>query len=431
MSSAAYSRLRRIFNTTTTTTSSTAVSSSTNTTSKIVKTKPKTPKITAAVPTTTVAAAAAVISRPKTENLAFEPLPTSQLTDSLRNLKTFIDKFKRASNAGPFRYRYKYYEDVVNHLANARQHYYIEQILEHQKRYKTDMANEPFVVRLISLYGKSRMYDHARKLFDEMPELNCPRTVLSANALLTACVNSKRSTEITELFRELREDFAIEPDDVSYNVVIKALCDTEAVDSALEMIDEMERNGCECNLYTYNTILDALYRNGKVSEGDKQWELMKSKNLEPDIRTYNAKVRGLVVDKRILEAVGLLDEMKGNGVNPDVYTYNGLINGFVKEDDLMEVKNWYAEMVKSKIVPDTVTFRIIISFASRKGDYKFGFELCKEGLIQKINVGRLNLEGVVEGLVKEAAIDEAKELVKLVNGSKFIYYKLKLESPMV
>ncbi|XP_076919913.1 uncharacterized protein LOC143580882 [Bidens hawaiensis] len=391
MSSAAYNRLHRIF----------------NTTSKPLKqnlTKPT------------------IIPQPKThKKRTFEPLPMSQLTNSLSTLKLFIDKFKRASNTGTFRYSYKYYEDVVNHLSHHRQHYYIEQILQHQKRYILDMASEPFVVRLISLYGKSRMFDHARKVFDEMPERNCPRTVLSANALLTACVNSKRFSEVPELFREVREDLGIEPDDVTYNVVIKGLCEMEDTDSALKAVNEMESKGLECGLYTYNTVLDALYRNGKILEADNQWEAMKSKNLEPDVRTYNAKVRGLVVDKRMTEAVGLLDEMRTNRVDPDVYTYNGLINGFVKNDDLMEVKKWYAEMVKNKIVPDSVTYRIIIAFACKKGEYKYGFELCKEGLAKEVNVGRMNLQGVLDGLLKESAVEEAKELVKLVNGSKFIF----------
>ncbi|KAI3745451.1 hypothetical protein L1987_58563 [Smallanthus sonchifolius] len=200
----------------------------------------------------------------------------------------------------------------------------------------------------------------------------------------------------------------------------------EDTDLALEMMDEMEEKGCKCSTYTFNTILDALYRNGNILEADKQWEVMESKNLEPDIRTYNTKVRGLVVGKRIMDAIGLVGEMKRNEVSQDVYTYNGLINGFIKEDDLMEVKKWYAEMVENKIVPDSVMFRIIIAFACKKGDYKFGFELSKEGLIKGINVGRLNLQGVLDGLMKESSIDEAKELVELVDGSKFIYYKLKL-----
>ena len=83
-------------------------------------------------------------------------------------------------------------------------------------------------------------------------------------------------------------------------------------------------------------------------------------------------------------------------------------------------------MVANGVVPDSVTFRIMIPFASKKGDYKFGFELSKAGLLREMNVGRVNLQGVVDGLVKEAAIDEAKELVELVKASDFIYYKLKL-----
>nr|XP_043625635.1 pentatricopeptide repeat-containing protein At1g55890, mitochondrial-like [Erigeron canadensis] len=359
--------------------------------------------------------------------MAFEPLPMSQLTDSLKNLKMFIDTFKRSSNVGPFRYNYKIYNDVVSHLAKSRQHAYIEEILEHQKRYKTEMTHESFVARLISLYGKARMFDHARKVFDEMPELNCPRTVLSANALLNACINSKKVDKMPELFRELKEVVGIEPDEVSYNVMIKALCEMEDCDFALKMIDEMEMNGCECSLYTYNTIIVALYAKGLVSDGDKLWEVMRGKNIEPDVWTYNAKVRGLIVDKRIDEAVQLINEMKGNGVTPDVYTYNGLIHGFVKEDDLVGVKKWYAEMVENKIVPDLVTFRIIINFASKRADYRYAYELSRTSLLRELNVSRSSLQGVVDGLVKESAIDEAKELVELVNKqSNLLYYKLKL-----
>lgn len=426
MSSAAYSRLHGIFKSSNATGTAVPTTTSTATTTKIVKEKRKKPKKSPAVPSATAAAVTTIISRPKNENLSFQPLPISQLTTSLGNLRSFIDQFKRASNLGPFRYRYKYYDDVVSQLARSKQHSYIEEILEHQKRYTTDIANEPFVARLISLYGKSRMYDHARKLFDEMPELNCPRTVLSANALLTACVNSKRLNEMSELFRELREDFSINPDEVSYNIVIKAFCEMDATDSALLVANEMEKNGFQCNLYTYNTILDALYANGNISEADKLWEVMKSKNLEPDVRSYNSKLRGLIIDKRIQEAIELLDEMKNKEVNPDVYTYNGLIHGFVKEDNLVEVKKWYTQMVANGIVPDSVTFRIIIPFASRMGDYKYGFELSKEGLQMEINVGRLSLQGVLDGLVKTSAIDEAKELVELVKASDFIYYKLKV-----
>ncbi|XP_024989223.1 pentatricopeptide repeat-containing protein At3g13150-like [Cynara cardunculus var. scolymus] len=277
MSSAAYNRLHGLFknSTATATATGTATGTAVSTTKKIIKEKTKRPKKSPASSTSTTAAAGGtVVSRSKTENLSFEPLPMSQLTTSLANLKMFIDTFKRTSNTGPFRYSYKYYDDAVSHLARAKQHAYIEEILEHQKRYKTDMTKEAFVVRLISLYGKSRMFDHARKLFDEMPELNCPRTVLSAN--------------VSQLV-SIRKDW----------IRFKAFCEIDAIDSALQMADEMEKNGFECNVYTYNTILDALYGKGNILDADKIWDVMKSKNLDPDVRTYNAKLRGLIVANRI------------------------------------------------------------------------------------------------------------------------------------
>lgn len=67
------------------------------------------------------------------------------------------------------------------------------------------------------------MFDEAQKLFDEMPRLNYERTVLSFNALLGACINSKNFDKFSELFKELREKLLLQLNTGSYNKVVKAL----------------------------------------------------------------------------------------------------------------------------------------------------------------------------------------------------------------
>jgi pentatricopeptide repeat protein len=65
----------------------------------------------------------------------------------------------------------------------------IKEILEAQKKYP-DIPTERLEIRLISFYRKTRMLDHAHRMFEEMPELNYERTTRSFNALLTAFVNA-------------------------------------------------------------------------------------------------------------------------------------------------------------------------------------------------------------------------------------------------
>ncbi|XP_062014785.1 small ribosomal subunit protein mS79 (rPPR3b)-like [Rosa rugosa] len=108
-------------------------------------------------------------------------------------------------------------------LANVKRFRVIDEIVEDQKKYP-DFSDEDFTVRIISLYGKAGMFDNAGKVYDEMPQRNCERTVLSFNVLLGACVNSKKFDMVEKIFRDVPEKLSIEPDLVSYNTVIKASC---------------------------------------------------------------------------------------------------------------------------------------------------------------------------------------------------------------
>ncbi|KAK9267497.1 hypothetical protein L1049_009925 [Liquidambar formosana] len=364
-------------------------------------------------------------STPQPKPLASKSLSTDLYRE--RNLKRLVQKFKKSSELDRFRTKTGVYEDIVRRLASAKRFRWIEEILEDQKKYK-DISKEGFAVRLISLYGKSGMFDHAHKVFDEMPDLKCDRTVLSFNALLGACVNSKKFDRIDEFFRELPDKLSIEPDRVSHNVVIKAFCEMGSFESAISMLDEMEKKGLEPDLITFNTLFNGLYGNSRFSDGEKIWDLMEKKNIVPDIRSYNAKLLGLALENRMPEAVKLLEEMGSKGVKPDVFSFNTLIKGFCNEGNLEEAKQWYIELGKSDCAPNKVTFAMLVPFVCEKGDFNLAFELCKEIFNQRCLVDAALLQLVVDRLVKASKVEEAEKLVELGNSNGYSRYGLKLPS---
>lgn len=119
------------------------------------------------------------------------------------------------------------------------------------------------------------MFDHAQKLFDQMPKLKCGRAVLSLNALLAACIDSKKFDKIDEIFRLMR----------NYNTAFYGYFQKGALVPAFSLLEEMEKNGIEANIVTFNTLLAFFCGNGWLLVANKVWQMMASKNISPHDRS--------------------------------------------------------------------------------------------------------------------------------------------------
>ncbi|KAK4758992.1 hypothetical protein SAY87_020293 [Trapa incisa] len=342
-----------------------------------------------------------------------------------RNLKHLVEKFKESSAVDRFRTNIAVYERTVHRLAAAKQFQLIEDILEEQKKYR-DISKEGFAVRIIRLYGRVGMFDNAQKLFDEMPDLNCPRTVMSFNAILAACVNAKKFDSLMKLFRELPIVLSVEPDSLSYNIVIKGFCKMGSLESAVSMLDEMEKKGILTDLSAFNTILYGFYGKGRLDDGQDIWKRMEKNGVIPNITSYSTKLLGLVSFKKLDEAAETVNEMRRKEIKPDIFCFNYLIKGYFDDGDLEGAKFWYGEIEKSEFGPNTTTFSLLIPFACDKGDLEFAMRLFEGVLVTSCRIDNAILQNVLDNLIKESKDDEAKKLVELAKSNKSRQYTLKL-----
>ncbi|KAF9599185.1 hypothetical protein IFM89_035644 [Coptis chinensis] len=135
----------------------------------------------------TITATPQILTKTQTPKQEEKPEEINKLSKQ-KNLTTLVE-----NEIGRFRSPHLAYEKTI-----ARQ----QQVLEHHqnKNKFDDITKQGFAMRLISLYGKPGMFDHALKLFDELPE----RTVKTYNALLNAnaSVVSNKFDETHKLFRE-------------------------------------------------------------------------------------------------------------------------------------------------------------------------------------------------------------------------------------
>ncbi|PIN00192.1 hypothetical protein CDL12_27310 [Handroanthus impetiginosus] len=351
---------------------------------------------------------------PKTTK-ATAAVPSAPTKDEI--IQNVVDQFKKKSNQNKFRRQRLSYKITVSRLAKAGHFSSVRDILDHQKVYP-DIKDEHFTARLICLYGEAKMSDYALQLFDEMPDLNCPRTVLSFNALLAAYFPTKKFDIIVELFQELPGKLSIKPNVISYTSVIKAFCEMGSFDSAISMLEDMEKNDVAPNATTFGSLLDAFYVNGRLSEAENIWNLMEEKEVIPDLRCYNSRLYGMVKEKRLSEAMEVFNELNDKGLKPNTCTYNCLIKGFVTEGNLKETKKWYTTMLESGCSPNSPTFSILISFACDNDDIDFAYELCKRSFNPKKKLSTKVIKKVINNLVEQSKVDKARELLELDNSNR-------------
>ncbi|MQL97719.1 hypothetical protein Taro_030410 [Colocasia esculenta] len=331
-----------------------------------------------------------------------------------RELDQLVSSFKEASAHRRFRSNHRVYEFAVRRLAAAGRLDDVVDILEAQKVYPDEIAQEGFAARIIVLYGVAGMPAAAEETFRQLPALGCRRTAMSFNALLTAHVHSGEFERVHELFRSIPvENLEIVPDEVSYNILIGALCKRKDLDGAMSMLEVMEDRGLQPNLITFNTLLNGFYSNDHFSGAGKVWDKMNEKNCDPDVRSFNAKLRGLVLEGRTLEAVDLVGKLPSMGLKPDTFSFNALIRGHCQDGNLKEAREVFENLTKNDCRPNRETFALLVPFLCRLGQLDLALNMCNESVSRKCPVSAEVLQEVVDGLHKDLRVEDAKKLVEL------------------
>ena len=360
--------------------------------------------------------------KPQSEPATF-PVSIKEIANELDPEKLASTFKQRATVSVSFRNRHNIYDFTIARLALAERFSLIEDILESHKDFK-DISHEGFAIRIISLYGKAGMFGHARNLFDELPQLDCVRTVKSFNALLKAGVECKRFDEVCRIFRELPSELSISLNRVSYNTIIHALCEMGLLDEGLLMLSELKSSGLSPDVITFNTLLDAFYREKGFQGGERIWATMVAHNVVPITRSYNLRLQAMVDGGALANAVTFFDSFKKDGLKPDVNTFNALIKGFCDLGDVAEAKKWYNRLLDSGETPNRITFSSLVPTFCDCGDYGLAFDLSKNMFNRQIVVDEALLQLVVNGLVKQSMVDEAEELVELGKSNSYVQYHL-------
>ncbi|KAE9600520.1 putative pentatricopeptide [Lupinus albus] len=303
------------------------------------------------------------------------------------------------------------FDDTVSRLAGAKRFDHIENLLEHQKTLPQG-RREGFMVRIITLYGKAGMTNHAVKTFHDLHLFRCRRTVKSFNATLNVLSKTRDFYSILLFLREA-QTFDIRLDVYSVNIAVKAFCQLGKLQEAYLFMLGSENNAIKPDVITYTTLISAFYKNKRWEIGNGLWNRMVLNGCMPNLATFNVRIQFLVSVRRAWDANTLMRVMQRVEVAPDEVTFNLVIKGFCQAGFIDMAKRVYSALHGKGYKPNLKIYQTMIHYLCKSGNFGFAYTMCKDSMQKNWfpNIDTICL--LLEGLKRNGQIQKARMIVTL------------------
>ncbi|XP_023754536.1 pentatricopeptide repeat-containing protein At4g36680, mitochondrial [Lactuca sativa] len=355
----------------------------------------------------TAAATDVTNSASMTISKAKSKLRTEHDTDKALDIYSTVKANYSASSPGSAHHAQQI---TVRRLAKSHRFSEIEALIE---SHKTDprITDEHFLSSLIKSYGIAGMFEHALNTYNQMEALKTPRSALSFNALLTACLNTKNFDRAPLLFDEMPAKYRFRPDEYSYGILVKSFCDAGKPELAIDKLKEMDKKGIQISGITYTSIIHSLYKKGNPTEAEKIWDEMVNRGCLIDVAANNVRLMN-AVDGDPENIKSMIEEMSNAALKPDTISYNYLMTCYCKKGMMKEAKEVYEKLEEHCCQPNAATFRTLLFYLCKNEQFETGYKVFKHSV--KVNkIPDFNtLKHLVEGLAKKSRTKDAKGMIR-------------------
>ncbi|KAI4317876.1 hypothetical protein L6164_025707 [Bauhinia variegata] len=229
------------------------------------------------------------------------------------------------------------------------------------------------VMRRLSKAGE---YKEAIESFRRLEEFGINKDTASLNVLLDALVKGNSVENAQNVAMELKNSIPLNSH--SFNVLIHGWCKIRKFDKADEVMEDMKKHGFHPDAISYTSYIEAYCREKDFRKVDEVFEKMKEDGCLPNTVTYTIVMHALGKAGQLTEALEVYEKMKHNGCVPDAKFYSSLIFILGQAGRLKDAREVFDDMPKQGVTPDVVTYNTMISIACNHSQEEEALKLLKE-----------------------------------------------------
>ncbi|KAG6550504.1 hypothetical protein Mapa_007978 [Marchantia paleacea] len=237
---------------------------------------------------------------------------------------------------------------------------------------------------MINARGKAGQIDSLEDLFESMKNSFYKPDLVTYNTVMNSYVKAGMGLgTVVSIFKDMYTQ-GIEPDIVSFNILLEACVSGSHVKEAQKIFDNLKKRALKPTVITYTTLITVYANSGQCSDALLLLNEMLAHNCLPNAVTFSSLITACARDGVYDEAEKLFQVMKDFQVEPNVVTYNAMIDLNRKRGDCDSAKRFYQEMNATGIQPTSVTAASLMSTYKASGVYDEVFAIYEEAKLGRI-----------------------------------------------
>jgi len=174
--------------------------------------------------------------------------------------------------------------------------------------------------------------DRAAKVFNAMSEQGISMNTILHTTLIKGFARVGEVDQAMQVYAKMRGENGMPPDLITFSILIKAHCDIDRVDGALELLEEMLKLGLRPDEVVFNNLLGGCVRLSNTELGNRLYSDMVSSGVRPSNATFSILIRLYQQCKLLEDAVELLkSEPVKHRVSPEPRLFLQLIQSCIRE----------------------------------------------------------------------------------------------------
>ncbi|KAF1002474.1 uncharacterized protein LOC141701234 [Apium graveolens] len=280
-----------------------------------------------------------------------------------------------------------------------------------------------WLCKLVTGLCRNGNLSKAWELLHELMDLGCVDIVGSCNAVLTSLERVRDFKRMNLLLQEMK-DKGIQPNVVTFGILIKHLCKFHRVDEALDvyqkMVDGSEGILVRPDIILHNILIAGLCRVGRQEEGLEMVEQMKLKHgCMPNTATFNSLIDGFCKAGELDKANELFDQMNMEGILPNIITVNTLVDGFCKHGRVHTAIKFFRQMQVKGLKGNVNTYTSLINAFNNSNNIEKSAELFDEMLDTGCSPDAKVYYTMISGLTNAGRLDDASFIVSKMKAAGF------------
>jgi len=213
-----------------------------------------------------------------------------------------------------------------------------------------------------------------RQLLEERNRLETDMRAF--NSLMYAYCQLGTVDTALQVFKNLKRDFGMDPNEVSCNIICKGLIQSSRFSEALEFFSvEMPAMNILPSVTSYAIIFEAFGHLGKLDQMSQLWKQMIQRGHQPTEAVYFSAMYACAIHGDLNELFDYYRKMVEDGIPPNIRMYGMIIDAIGKAGKLELAFSWLEKMSQQGIAPNDYIYTSLIYACGNVGDMELAMSV--------------------------------------------------------